>query len=206
MTTKTTETKSRSKASTTRAKSKTTRAKSTADTLPANPFIFEVFSLLSKQRSNAKKVQILKKYEHPALKALLIWNFDESVISLLPTGDVPYASAGEQTSLGGTVSDKIDTAVSVMEKENTNSLGASDQGKTSIRKEYKKFYNFIKGGNDSLTGVKRETMFINLLEGLHPLEAELLILVKDKKLSDKYKITKEIVSQSYPDIVWGNRS
>jgi hypothetical protein len=49
-------------------------------------------------------------------------------------------------------------------------------------------------------------MFINILEGLHPLEAEILILVKDKKLDTKYKITKEIVSQAYPSITWGGRS
>jgi hypothetical protein len=49
-------------------------------------------------------------------------------------------------------------------------------------------------------------MFINILRGLHPKEAEILCLVKDKKLSNKYKITKELVSHSYPDIVWGNRS
>ena len=50
-------------------------------------------------------------------------------------------------------------------------------------------------------------MFINILEGLHPLEAEILILVKDKKLTDKYKITKEIaVSAAYPQITWGGRS
>ena len=49
-------------------------------------------------------------------------------------------------------------------------------------------------------------MFINILEGLHPLEAEILVLVKDKKLTDKYKITKEIVSLAYPQITWGGRS
>jgi hypothetical protein len=54
--------------------------------------------------------------------------------------------------------------------------------------------------------MRRETMFINLLQGLHPLEAEILCLVKDKKLETKYKITKEIVSEAYPDIQWGNRS
>ena len=68
------------------------------------------------------------------------------------------------------------------------------------------FYNFLKGGNSGLTGLRRETMFINILEGLHPLEAEILILVKDKKLTDKYKITKDVVSAAYPQIVWGNRS
>ena len=49
-------------------------------------------------------------------------------------------------------------------------------------------------------------MFIQMLEGLHPKEAEIVILVKDKQLSSKYRITKEIVSQAYPDIQWGGRS
>ena len=49
-------------------------------------------------------------------------------------------------------------------------------------------------------------MFIIILEGLHPLEAEILILVKDKKLTDKYKITKEIAGAAYPQITWGGRS
>ena len=49
-------------------------------------------------------------------------------------------------------------------------------------------------------------MFIQILEGLHPLDAEILCLVKDKKLYDKYKITKANVAEAYPDIVWGNRS
>jgi hypothetical protein len=49
-------------------------------------------------------------------------------------------------------------------------------------------------------------MFINLLQGLHPREAEVLILTKDKKLSDKYKVTLDNVKQAYPDISWGGRS
>ena len=93
-----------------------------------------------------------------------------------------------------------------MSEMGSNSLGSQDQGKASIRKEYTKFYNFLKGGNDKLNSLRRETMFINILEGLHPLEAEILILVKDKKLTDKYKITKEIASAAYPQITWGGRS
>ena len=49
-------------------------------------------------------------------------------------------------------------------------------------------------------------MFINLLRGLHPREAEVLCLVKDKKLAEKYKITYDVVKQAYPDIQWGGRS
>jgi len=89
---------------------------------------------------------------------------------------------------------------------NSNSLGMNDQGRSTIRKEYTRFYNFIRGGNSGLSSLRRETMFINVLEGLHPLEAEILILVKDKKLETKYKITKQIVSDAYPDIKWGNRT
>jgi hypothetical protein len=49
-------------------------------------------------------------------------------------------------------------------------------------------------------------MFIQMLEGLHPSEAEILCLVKDKKLGSKYKITYDIVGEAYPDIKWGGRS
>ncbi len=87
------------------------------------------------------------------------------------------------------------------------SLGASDsQARTTIRREFKHFYHFIKGGNNGISNIRRETMFINLLQGLHPLEAEIVCLVKDKKLSDKYKITQAIVAEAFPQINWGGRS
>ena len=186
-----------------------TKAKTTPSVsidLPANPFTFEVLNLVSKQRTNIKKVEVLQKYNDPSLRAIFIWNFDESVISSLPAGIVPYSSVGEQGSFSGTLSEKIDDAVGKMSEIGSNSLGSQDQGFSSIRKEYSKFYNFIKGGNDSLSSLRRETMFINVLQGLHPLEAEILCLVKDKQLETKYKITKELVSQAYPEIVWGGRS
>jgi hypothetical protein len=186
-------------------KAKTTTSSVSID-LPANPFIFEVLNLVSKQRSNIKKVEVLQKYNDPSLRAIFIWNFDESVTSALPEGIVPYSSVGEQGSFSGTLSEKIDDAVGKMSEIGSNSLGSQDQGFSSIRKEYSKFYNFIKGGNNELSSIRRETMFINVLQGLHPLEAEILCLVKDKKLETKYKITKEIVSQAYPEIIWGGRS
>jgi len=195
------------KKTTTKPKTVAVKAKETPiPDLPANPFIFEILQLASKQRTNAKKVEVLKKYEDPSLKSIFIWNFDESVVSVLPPGEVPYASVGEQNSFSGTISEKIEDAVVKMNEVGSNSLGSQDQGFSSIRKEYQKFYNFVKGGNDGLSSLRRETMFINILQGLHPLEAEILCLVKDKKLDEKYKITKEIVSEAYPDIQWGGRS
>jgi hypothetical protein len=190
----------------TKTKKTTITTEKPIETLPTNPFIFEVLELASKQRSNAKKVEVLKTYDDASLKTILIWNFDETVISLLPEGDVPYASTGEQTSYSGTLSSKVDDAVSKMNELGSNSLGSMDQGKSSIRKEYQMFFNFVKGGNNGLSSLRRETMFINILQGLHPKEAELLCLVKDKKLSNKYKITLDNVKEAYPDIQWGNRS
>ena len=191
---------------------KTTVKKSSPKTtleLPPNPFTFEVLMLLNKQRTKAKKIEVLKKYEHDSLKALFIWNFDESVISLLPPGEVPYSSLKDEQITSGTLSDKVNQLVGTMEYFDTTSLGnAADlkKGKTTIRKEWTKFYNFCKGGNDALKSLRRETMFINILEGLHPLDAEILCLVKDKELDTKYKITKEIVAEAYPDVQWGGRS
>ena len=161
---------------------KTTSRKKASSTqpvkLPPNPFLFEILDLVNKQRSTEKKVEILKEYETDALKTIFIWNFDESVVSMLPEGDVPY-------------------------KENEVPVGTDH---TSLRREHKNLYHFVKGGNDTLTQIRRETMFIQILEGLHPNEAKILCLVKDKKLSSQYKITKEIVSQAYPDVRWGGRS
>ena len=203
---------------TTAKKSTTTRAKKPAaprkkaaapaplPDLPNNPFIYEVFDVISKQRTKARKIEALQKYKAPVLITLFVWNFDESVVSMLPEGDVPYAAIDGETGFKGTLSEKIEDAVSKMEELDTRSLGANDQGKTTIRAEFRKFYNFIKGGNDGLSNLRRETMFINILSGLHPLEAQILCLCKDKKLETKYKITKELVAEAYPEVQWGGRS
>ena len=198
---------------TTRAAKKTTKPKTVkvktkpVETLPNNPFVFEVLDLVSRQRSKAKKVQVLKTYEDISIKSVLIWNFDESVISVLPVGEVPYTGYDEQNTYSGTLSTKLTHEIRKMHESGSFSLGASDQqGHTTIRREWKHFYHFVKGGNDKMKSIRRETMFINILEGLHPLEAEIICLVKDKNLETKYKITKEVVAEAYPDIEWGNRS
>ena len=177
--------------------------------LPPNPFAFEVLALASKQRSNAKKVEVLRKYEHNSLKALFIWNYDDTSISMLPPGEVPYSSLKDEQISSGSLSTRINQTIGTMEYNSTTSMGNAanlKRGRTTLRKEWTKLYNFVKGGNDALNSLRRETMFIQILEGLHPLDAEILCLVKDKKLYDKYKITKANVTEAYPDIVWGNRS
>ena len=146
--------------------------------LPSNPFMNEILELVSEQKTDAKKVAILREYECDILKSLFIWNFDDSVISLLPAGNVPY-------------------------KPNESPLGTDH---SSLRREQRNLYMFVKGGNDSLSTIRRETIFIQMLEGLHPKEADIVIAVKDKALEDMYDIPYEVVEEAYPDIQWGGRS
>ena len=146
--------------------------------LPPNPFIHEILNHVEEQKTKAKKIEALKEYRDDSLTAILIWNFDSSVISAVPEGQVPY-------------------------KENEVPIGTDH---TSLRREWKNLYHFVKGGNDRLSAIRRETMFVQMLEGLHPEEAKIVCLVKDKDLESRYKITYDMVQQAYPDIKWGGRS
>ena len=146
--------------------------------LPPNPFVHEILEYISKQKSKIAKVEALKEYRNDALVSILIWNFDETVVSMIPEGDVPFTP-------------------------NESPLGTDH---TSLRREGKNLYHFVKGGNDTLNCIRRETMFIQMLEGLHPDEARIVILTKDKRLSEEYSISYEQVKEAYPDINWGGRS
>tara|TARA_R100000149_G_C5828080_1_gene104700 strand:- start:258 stop:689 length:432 start_codon:yes stop_codon:yes gene_type:complete len=137
----------------------------------------EVLQKVSNAKTKAQKVKLLEQYNTPALRAILIANFDESVISMLPDGEVPY-------------------------KKNEAPEGTEH---TLLAQEYRKLYLFFKGGAN-ISQTRRETLFIQLLEGLHKGEAEVLCLVKDKKIGKRWKITRQCVEQAFPSIQWGNRS
>ena len=139
----------------------------------------EILRKVSNAKTKAEKIALLQKHNTNALRQVLIINFDDSVISMLPEGDVPYTP-------------------------NDAPIGTDH---TRLESEYKGLYRFVKGGQDKLPSLKRETMFVQLLEGLSAAEAELLCLAKDKKITSKYKrITKAVVQEAFPGIVWGNRS
>jgi hypothetical protein len=184
--------------------------KEVIEKLPPNPFVFEIFQYLSKQRTIDKKIEVLKQHEHPAIKAIFIWNYDDNVISMLPEGEVPYSTVSDDLVKSGSVSEMINKEVQKMEGYDNSSVSYTEKirtGHTSLRTEYEKLINFVMSkngapGNASLPQLRRESMFIQMLEGLHPLDAEIMCLVKDKKLQTKYKITKELVSKAYPDIIW----
>ena len=137
----------------------------------------EVLQKVSNAKTKAQKIKLLKEYNTPALRSVLIANFDESVISMLPDGEVPY-------------------------KKND---APEDTEHTKLAHEYRKLYLFFKGGAN-VSQTRRETLFIQLLEGLHHKEAEVLTLVKDKQIGKRWKITRQCVEEAFPNIQWGNRS
>ena len=137
----------------------------------------EVLQKVSNAKTKAQKIKLLQEYNTPALRSVLIANFDESVISMLPDGEVPY-------------------------KEND---APEETEHTILVQEYRKLYLFFKGGA-SVSQTRRETLFIQLLEGLHKGEAEVLTLMKDRQIGKRWKITKACVEEAFPSIEWGNRS
>ena len=140
--------------------------------------ISEVLQKVSNAKTKSKKIELLQQYNTDALRMLLIWNFDESVVSQLPTGEVPFQA-------------------------NEAPVGTEH---TVLEKEARLLYNFVQGGNNGLQQSRRENMFIQMLEGLHKDEANVLCLVKDKQLGKKYKITKACVTEAFPQINWGGRT
>ena len=57
-----------------------------------------------------------------------------------------------------------------------------------------------------MSALRRETMFIQMLEGLHPEEAKIICLVKDKNLTQTYNLTQGLVAEAFPDIRWSDRA
>jgi hypothetical protein len=141
--------------------------------LPPDQLMSEVIQRVSNAKTRDEKIQILRHYDSPALRSVLIWNFDDAVQSAVPEGEVPYTP-------------------------NDAPIGTEH---SKLIHEWRKFNYFVKGIND-IAQTKRETMFIQLLEALHESEAELMCLVKDKQLHKRFKITKVVVQDAFPDIVW----
>jgi len=145
--------------------------------LPNDALVTEILQKVSSAKTKAEKVDLLQEYNNDALRAILIINFDESLEFLLPPGEVPF----------------------------TPNDAPAGTDHTRLTREYKGLYRFFKGGDSSIKGMKREQMFVQLLEGLHHDEADLLVSACNKDIQAKYRVTKQVVSEAFPSIEWGNR-
>jgi len=138
--------------------------------------ISEVLQKVSNAKTKAEKIELLNKYNTNALRSVLIANFDETIRSRLPSGKVPY----------------------------TPNEAPAGTEHTRLEKEYRKLYLFFHGGQSGLNQNKCESLFIQMLEGLHESEAEVLCLMKDKEIGKRWKITKQCVEEAFPQIRWGS--
>lgn len=133
-------------------------------------YIFEVFEAISKAKTQQEKVQILKDHNHHAVRDVIRGSMDPRVTWNLPPGTPPYTPC------------KPENAPTNLYRANT------------------KFAYFVKGGRgDSLPAFKRESIFISLLEGVHPKDAELLINMIQKKSIKG--VTKKVVDEAFPGLL-----
>ena len=134
------------------------------------PLFSEILTRLGKIKSKKDKVNFLKQHNTDALRQIIKSSFDPKIKWALPYGEVPFIpnDAPEGT------------------EHNVLSY------------EARKLYHYIEGGNNQLSQNKREMMFVQLLEGLHPDEAEIVVAAKDKVLHQKYKgLSANVVKEAF---------
>ena len=132
--------------------------------------ISEIFTKINNAKDKPKKIEVLKQYDSPGMRMILKGAFDPKIVWELPEGTPPYI-------------------------ENEAPAGTEH---TYLEVEARRLYNFAKGGNSTINKIRKETLFIQMLEGLHASEAKVLIDVKNKSLNKTYKgLTSDMVKEAF---------
>ena len=130
----------------------------------------EIFTKVNNAKDKQRKIEVLRQYDSPAMRQVLKGAFDPKIKWDLPTGTPPYI-------------------------ENEAPLGTEH---TYLDQEAKRLWHFVVGADMNLTKVKKETLFIQMLEGLSADEAKLLVGVKDKNLNNIYKgLTSAVIKEAF---------
>jgi len=134
------------------------------------PLLSEVLRKVHNAKTKDKKVELLKQYDCEPLRMIIKSSFDPKIEWAIPEGDVPF-------------------------KANEAEEGTEH---TVLRRESRKLYRFIKGGDNTIPGFRRENLFIQMLEGLHKSEADLVVAAKDKKLHQVFKgLSAAVVKEAF---------
>ena len=134
------------------------------------PLFSEIATKVNNAKDKPRKLKVLREHDSVPLRQVCKGAFDPNIEWLLPPGDVPYTA-------------------------NDAPIGTEH---TLLSQEAKRLYLFAKGGDNRLTNTKRETLFIQMLEGLNAEEAEFLITVVNKKVNNKYKgFTANLVKDAF---------
>jgi hypothetical protein len=131
-----------------------------------------IFEDVAAANSFGARKKVLLENESNPLKDLLRYAFHPDIKFALPSGEPPYKTIGSP----------------------------DEYNPTYLYPNIRKFYLYIEGGHDGLTQLRREQLFVSMLESLHPKEAAVVIQVKDKKL--KYRgLTYKLVKDTFPDLI-----
>jgi hypothetical protein len=137
-----------------------------------NKSFHEIFTEVHDTAGKANKAEVLKKYSSPQLKTVLGYTYDPNVTWLLPEGDPPY------------------TPASAIDGENV------------FKAEMRRLYLFVKGPTDAqknLKPMRREKLFIEMLESIHPDDAKVLLAMKNRRLPYK-GLTRSLVELAFPSL------
>ena len=134
------------------------------------PLVSEIFTKINNAKDKPKKIEVLKQYDSAAIRQLLKGAFDPNIEWDLPPGVPPFM-------------------------ENDAPIGTEH---TSLENEAKRLWHFVKDADPKLNKLRKEALFIQILEGLHKDEAQVLIDVKNKSLNKTYKgLTAEMVKEAF---------
>ena len=155
--------------------------------LPVNKTLMsEVFQRVSNAKTKAQKIQILQEYKSPALTKLLLCNFARSIRFCFPSGKTPYEP---QERPKGVDHQYMFTEHRLIEKFIAKKVNGVV------------YYGCSGTTRPRIQQLKKENLWLQLLEGLHPEEAEVMDLIKDKDLTSKYKITRQNVIDAFPELM-----
>lgn len=147
--------------------------------------ISEVLQRVSNAKTKDEKVYILREYESEALTKILLCNFARSVRFVFPPGKTPYTPQERPKGLGHSFLFREHRLLDKFIKKLVNGVV---------------YYGCSKGTRPMMQQLKKENLWIQLLESLHEDEAFLLDLLKDKKLTDRFKITRQNVIDAFPKL------
>ena len=133
------------------------------------PGVSEILDKVSKLKKESDKIEVLKMSQCPALLTVLQGAFDSRIKWLLPEGVPPYRP------------------------------NPAPETHNVLHSEIRKMYLFVDGGNPNLKQIKREALFIEMLESVHHEDAKVLLNIKEKKTPAK-GLTKEMVNKAFPGL------
>ncbi len=140
-----------------------------------NLSIYEMLENVHKEKTKAKKIAKLREYgDQKPLLTILDFTFDPGWKWLLPEGAPPYTPSPKEADL-----------------------------QHNLKSDYRRLQYFVNTPQGSaMKSLRRETMFIEMLEAIDFNDAKLLVAAKDKKLPFK-SVTKKLVMEAFPEATKG---